>query len=317
MPKQRGGQLSTLVIVIIVGILCLSLIAVVIGLVVGLKNRTSGPDTEKCTSKSDCESGFICGDDKQCVASNDAPIVDPNDAPVVTPVVIAPITAAPVSPPVAPPPSQLGEVGQNCPCKTGSWCSVPDNKCYETCVDRGSCKGNNVPRNGYSCNYSGCLDPPIAPIAPVTTASESPPPASDGYKQVHSVQNKGLCLTAAGSGTANSTNIHMGPCFNTAAQLFKYEPSTGFIRYKRDPTKCVHIYGSDTITGNQNVTLWDCIPNHPRFKWIKDGNMLRSAAGSNNCMHVYGAQNIVSGQNVSMWNNCASNNNRFNWSWGE
>ena len=47
--------------------------------------------------------------------------------------------------------------GGNCPCASGSWCNTGDNKCYETCVAKGTCtNGNNVPRNGYMCDYSGC-----------------------------------------------------------------------------------------------------------------------------------------------------------------
>lgn len=178
--------------------------------------------------------------------------------------------------------------------------------CCHTLEDKKRCNTDTWEELA-KANYKADI-PPV-----VTTASESPPPPpADDYKQLHSLQNKNLCLTATGSGTANNTNIEIGPCYNTAAQLFKYEPSTGFIRYKRDPTKCVHIYGSDTITNNQNVSLWECIPNHSRFKWIKEGNMLKSAAGSNKCMHVYGAQQIASGQNVSTWT-CDPRNNRFNW----
>ncbi len=52
---------------------------------------------------------------------------------------------------------KLSGVGGNCPCDPNvAWCG-PDNKCYETCFNRGSCAGNDVPRqNTYSCDYSRC-----------------------------------------------------------------------------------------------------------------------------------------------------------------
>lgn len=52
---------------------------------------------------------------------------------------------------------KLSGVGGNCPCDPNvAWCG-PDNKCYETCVNRGRCAGNDVPRqNTYSCDYSNC-----------------------------------------------------------------------------------------------------------------------------------------------------------------
>jgi hypothetical protein len=48
-----------------------------------------------------------------------------------------------------------GNPGSDCPCNKNSWCKK--NKCYEECHDRGSCKGNRVPRKGeYHCDYSRC-----------------------------------------------------------------------------------------------------------------------------------------------------------------
>ena len=51
----------------------------------------------------------------------------------------------------------LSSVGGNCPCDESSWCNPKDNKCYETCVDKGKCDGMHLPRkNTYYCDYTGC-----------------------------------------------------------------------------------------------------------------------------------------------------------------
>ena len=121
-----------------------------------------------------------------------------------------------------------------------------------------------------------------------------------------------MCLDISGKGTVNGTNAQMYNCNNTPAQLFKYDPSTKLIHYKQDPKKCLHIHGPDNITNGQNINIWDCIPNHPRFKWDKVGNTFKSHAGTNKCMHVYGSDNITNGQNVTAWD-CLPTWKRFNW----
>jgi hypothetical protein len=125
----------------------------------------------------------------------------------------------------------------------------------------------------------------------------------------------GACLDAAGSGTANGTQIQEWWCNGTGAQAFRIEDAGGgAVRLvNTNANKCVDVNARGTANGTK-IQLWDCNGTPAQTFFVQDaggGFVTFVNTNSGKCLDVAGA-NPADGTVVQLYDCNGTNAQKWN-----